>query len=102
MDLIARNPHTKELMGISVKSRTRGTTDTFANLGVEKVNITKLRAACVAFGCKPWFAFVVDAKDYIRCFLMKSDHIENLSATHQKLTLLLTEEALKKHYVLLV
>ncbi len=70
MDLIARNPRNKELMGISVKtsSRNRGTEGTVVR--IDRDNIRKLTDACKSFGCVPYFAIVVDAGNAIRCFIV--------------------------------
>jgi Holliday junction resolvase-like predicted endonuclease len=70
MDLIARNPHTDELMGISVKSRSRntGTEHDVVRLGAPDEAL-KLSIACKAFACKPYFAIVVDAGTTIRCYI---------------------------------
>ena len=38
-------------------------------------NFEKADAACKAFGCKPYFAIVIDAADVIRAFLMPMDHL---------------------------
>src|ERR1041385_1796107 len=61
LDLIARNPHNAELMGISVKSRSRTAGAETNHVKNERDNIAKLTAACAAFRCKPYFAVVVDA-----------------------------------------
>jgi Holliday junction resolvase-like predicted endonuclease len=75
IDIIARNPHTQEIMGISVKSRSRkeGTERDF--LSIPKDNFTKAQAACNAFGCVPYFATVVDAGDTIRAFILSMKHL---------------------------
>jgi Holliday junction resolvase-like predicted endonuclease len=69
IDLIARNPHSKEVLGISVKSRTRstGAENEFVKLPAD--NFDKIEAACRAFNCVPYFAIVVDAGDTIRVFI---------------------------------
>ena len=63
IDLIARNPHTGEVMGISAKSRSRspGTEETYVR--IPKDGLRKCQEACAAFGCVPYFAVVVDAAD---------------------------------------
>jgi hypothetical protein len=78
IDIIARNPHSNEVMGISVKSRTR-------NAGKEKdvVNLLaddfrKIDAACIAFDCRPFFAIVVDAGDMIRVFITSVEKVLKL------------------------
>ena len=69
IDIIAQNPHTNDVMGISVKNRSR-------NEGAEEYvsipndNFDKVAAACEAFGCIPHFAIVVDAGVMIRGFLL--------------------------------
>jgi hypothetical protein len=69
IDIIARNPHTNEVMGVSVKSRTRnaGTEKEFVRLPAD--DFAKIDAACIAFGCLPFFAIVIDAGDMIRVFI---------------------------------
>ncbi len=74
IDLIARNPHTKEVLGISVKSRTR-------KLGTEKVSVNlpaddidKIYAACTSFNCVPYLAVIVDAGITIRVFITSVAH----------------------------
>lgn len=70
IDIIARNPHTNEIMGISVKgrSRTEGAEDTYVSIPNE--NFDKAENACAAFGCVPYFAIVVDAGEVIRGFIL--------------------------------
>ncbi|MGQ0657939.1 MAG: hypothetical protein ACT4NU_07585 [Chromatiales bacterium] len=85
MDLIARNPHTKELMGISVKSRSRNVGSEADVVRIDRDNITKLDAACKAFGCIPYFAVVVDAGTAIRCFVVTSEYLSALSAKRKNL-----------------
>jgi len=60
IDLIARHPRKPEIMGISVKSRTRtpGTENEYVI--VKSGDFDKVEAACEAFGCLPYFAIVVD------------------------------------------
>ena len=70
INLIARNPRTEEIMGISVMSRCRreGSEDEY--LSIPNDNFAKAEAACRAFGCVPYFAIVVDAADTIRAFIV--------------------------------
>jgi Holliday junction resolvase-like predicted endonuclease len=78
IDLIARNPHTDEVMGISVKSRCRnpGKEQTYVRIPVD--DLKKARDACDAFGCVPYFAVVVDASKVIRGFIMPMSHLVQL------------------------
>lgn len=78
IDLIARNPHTKEVMGISVKCRSRNAGKERTNVSVTADNFDKVRAACQAFDCVPYFAIVVDAADTIACFMTSMEHLVEL------------------------
>ena len=60
LDLIARHPSQSEVMGISVKSRSRSEGSEGSYLSIPNENQTKLTAACQAFNCVPHFAIVVD------------------------------------------
>lgn len=75
IDLIAKNPITKELMGISVKarSRTEGTEGT--SLSISNDNFEKIDLACEAFNCKPYFAIVVDENSKIMIFLLSKEKL---------------------------
>jgi Holliday junction resolvase-like predicted endonuclease len=70
LDIIARNPHTGELMGISVKSRSRnaGTEGTVLRIAGEE--LPRMETACQAFGCQPYFAIVVDAAERISAWIV--------------------------------
>lgn len=70
IDLIARNPVTNELMGISVKSRSRQTGTEKDYLGIPNANFEKVDKACEAFGCVPYFAILVDAIDTITIYIL--------------------------------
>lgn len=75
IDLIARNPHTQELMGVSVKSRSRAVGTERSGLRIPADNFEKARDACEAFSCAPHFAIVVDAGTTIRGFLLSMEHL---------------------------
>jgi Holliday junction resolvase-like predicted endonuclease len=79
IDLIARNPHTAELMGISVKARSRNPGTEGTGLRIPKEDLPKLEAACKAFSCAPYFAIVVDAADLIRVWIMDRPRFLQLS-----------------------
>src|SRR5437870_3618458 len=70
IDIIARNSHTKEIMGISVKSRSRRENTDQEFVSIPNDNFAKTKATCNAFGCVPYFAIVVDAGDTIRAFIL--------------------------------
>jgi len=75
IDLIARNPHSGELMGISVKSRSRMTGKQTEYVSLPNENFIKAKAACEAFGCQPYFAIVVDAVGRVLVFLLTMSHL---------------------------
>src|SRR5258708_36213600 len=58
MDIIARNPHSPEVMGISVKSRSRNTGKEGTTLSVPVEHLQKLEKACEDFHCRPYLAIV--------------------------------------------
>lgn len=79
IDLIARNPHPpQEVMGISVKGRSRKLGRETAYLGIPNDEIDKVQAACEAFGCIPYFALVVDAGNKIQVFILPMDELLQL------------------------
>lgn len=69
IDVIALNPHTNERMGISVKTRTRTPGRERRHVILLPDEFEKVGAACQAFSCQPYFAFVVDAAGLIRVFI---------------------------------
>ena len=73
IDLLANNCRTGELMGISVKSRSRFAGSESVSLSW-KVDYRKVDQACEAFRCQPYYAIVVDAGDRIRLFLVSKKH----------------------------
>ncbi len=78
IDLIAKNPHTGERMGISVKSRCRTAGTKKTAVTVVRHDLNKVDAACQAFGCEPYFAVVVDARDRIQVFILSEEHLLEL------------------------
>ena len=78
LDIIARNPHNQEAMGISVKSRSRNTDTDGSSLNIPNDNLKKLDAACQTFNCKPYFALVVDEADSITAFILTQAHLVSL------------------------
>lgn len=78
IDLIARNPHSGELMGISVKSRSRVKGNQTEYVSLPNENFDKAKAACEAFGCHPYFAIVVDAVDRVLVFVLTMSHLSEI------------------------
>jgi hypothetical protein len=79
LDIIARNPHNQEVMGISVKSRSRNTGTDGSLLNIPNDNLVKLDGACQAFNCKPYFAIVIDEADSITAFILSQAHLVSIS-----------------------
>ncbi len=75
IDLIARNPKTREIMGISVKSRSRNPGTESTSISIPNENFVRAREACDAFGCLPYVAIVADTADIIRVFLTSMEHL---------------------------
>src|SRR5690348_13313065 len=73
IDIIARNLHTDELMGISVKSRSREeiSADSPMNVRIDK----KITAACKTFSCKPWYSLVLDRRDKISIYILSRQRL---------------------------
>jgi hypothetical protein len=71
IDLIARNPITDEIMGISVKSRSRNEGKEGQYLHIANENFSKIDNACKAFGCVPYFAMVIDEETTIKVFILR-------------------------------
>jgi len=78
IDIIARNPHTEETMGISVKSRSRIEGTEEAVVSIPNDHLDRADAACKAFGCVPYFAIVVDAGETVRGFILPMLHLLTL------------------------
>jgi hypothetical protein len=78
IDLIARNPITKELMGISVKGRSRDTGKEKEHMNIPNDNFEKVIKACEAFGCLPYFAILIDREDSIIIFILSMEKLLKL------------------------
>ncbi len=99
IDLIARNPHTDELLGISVKSRSRNPGTEAASINISESDIQKAEDACATFRCIPYFAIVSDMKDRIVSLLLPVTRLRQIlsddKAIHQWK---MTEQALAQYY----
>lgn len=58
IDIIARNPNSDEVMGISLKMRSRKTSEKKEYQGIPLEHLEKVDFACKAFNCTPYLAFV--------------------------------------------
>ncbi|HUC61187.1 MAG TPA: hypothetical protein VMF53_04460 [Alphaproteobacteria bacterium] len=97
MDIIARNPTTAELMGISVKSRSRVKGKEDDKVRIYRSDIRKLETACETFACHPYFAVVVDAAPFIHCFITSATHLSTLSGRRKHLAFRMTPKDLAAH-----
>jgi len=75
IDILARNSITNELMGISVKSRSRNEGKEGGYLTIPNDNFSKVDNACVAFNAKPYFALVVDEENKIKVFILSKERL---------------------------
>jgi len=79
IDLIAKNPISGDLMGISVKSRSRNIGKEDSSVSIPNDNFEKAEEACKAFGCKPYFAIVVDAGNSITAYILSLSELVKIS-----------------------
>ena len=78
IDLIARNPHTNEVMGISVKGRSRTKETAGTYVSIPRGDFSKVQSACEAFNCVPYFAIVVDQDDEIFIFILSMEKLRTM------------------------
>ena len=74
IDLIARRPSSDEVLGISVKCRSRTEVRDEAGVNLLRANDKKIEDACHAFGCVPYVAVVVDQGSTVRGYLTTLHH----------------------------
>ena len=74
IDLIARRPSSEDVLGISVKCRSRTEARDEAGVNLLHANDKKIEDACRAFGCIPHIAVVVDQGNTIRGYLTTLQH----------------------------
>jgi len=86
IDIIARNPHTNELMGISVKSRSRNEGKEGTYVSIPNDNFDKVKRACKAFDCIPYFAIVVDEESKIKVFLLSMDELLKIHPSRNRVS----------------
>jgi Holliday junction resolvase-like predicted endonuclease len=78
IDIIARNPSNNEVMGISVKMRSRKTGEKKAYQGIPLEHLEKVDFACKAFNCIPYLAFVSDEDNGIDVFILSKNKLLSL------------------------
>lgn len=94
IDIIARNPKTEEVMGISVKSRCRNTGKEGQYVNIPNRNFERIENACKAFNCVPYIAIVVDEANKITTFLLT---VEKLLKLYPKRETTCAWKMTKKH-----
>lgn len=99
IDLIARRPNSREVLGISVKSRSRQVGTENTHLALPHEGFIKAQAACDAFGCVPYVALVIDAGEKLRVFLLSLCHLRKLFQGGRKVSAWqMSESFLRKYY----
>ena len=78
IDLIARSPLSEDVLGISVKTRSRLKGTESEPLKIARRELDKVVAACDAFQCNPYFAVVIDGADIIRVYISALTHFETI------------------------
>ena len=78
MDIVAKNPHTNELMGISVKSRSKNEGTEGSPINIPNKNIRLLEQVCSKFTCVPYFAIVVDREKTITVYILSKKHLVHI------------------------
>jgi Holliday junction resolvase-like predicted endonuclease len=98
IDLIARDPTSDTVLGISVKSRSRSDGAEGTALNLRKTDFEKARLACAAFHCTPFFAIVVDEVACIRAFLLSLDDVLRICPGGEKVSAWQMSEARLAQY----
>ena len=70
IDIIARNLDTAEVMGITVKARSRNLGRETTSLRIAADHFEKVTKACSAFNCVPYFSIVIDRGDLTSVYLL--------------------------------
>ena len=86
IDIIAKNPRSKELVGISVKARSRKEGKEGDTISISNDNFVKAQTACDAFGCVPYFALIADEKDKIYVFILSMQYLLELSPNRKTIS----------------
>ena len=79
IDLIARRPQSEEVLGISVKSRSRNEGKEAEGINLLRKEDHKIELACQAFHCVPYVAVVADQGEFVRAFLLPLKHARTLA-----------------------
>jgi len=85
IDVIAKNPHKDEVMGISVKGRTRTGEQTKDRVKISNGNFVKMEKTCKTFHCTPYLAIIVDAEKSITGVITPLKNIKKYPPTKSNL-----------------
>ncbi|MCX6757249.1 MAG: hypothetical protein NTW35_03875 [Candidatus Nomurabacteria bacterium] len=98
IDIISRNKKTGELMGISVKARSKTEKAKGSYIGVPNKHFKKVDEACKAFGCIPYFAFVSDEVDKIHIFILSQEELLKIHPQRESIsTWTMSEKAVEEY-----
>lgn len=97
IDIIARDPRTKEIMGISVKGRSRDLKTKEDTIMISKDNSKNISKSCEDFNCRPYFAIVADIVDRMVVFLLPLEEFERLVSGGRTYQWRMTEKDIKKY-----
>lgn len=98
IDIIAIDPDKKEIMGISVKGRSRGPENIKDTIMISKDNSKNISKSCKDFNCQPYFAIVADIVDRLVVFLLPLKEFKRISYKRRTYQWRMTEEDIKKYY----
>lgn len=79
IDLIARRPRSDEVLGISVKSRSRNEGTEAEGINLLRRHDQKIKSACQAFHCVPYVAIVADLGSAVCMFLLSLEYARTLA-----------------------
>jgi Holliday junction resolvase-like predicted endonuclease len=98
IDIIARHPRSQDVLGISVKTRSRapGTERTAVNISLKEFD--KVKEACRTFRCVPYFALVVDAGTTTWAFLLPMKRLSQICTGQRVAVWQMGESHLRKYY----
>jgi len=98
IDIIARHPRSKEVLGISVKSRSRATGTERTAVNINREEFIKVQHACQAFKCVPYFALVIDGGATTRVFLLTMKLLSKLCPGKRTAVWQMGDSHLRKYY----
>lgn len=84
IDIIARRPHSNEVMGLSVKARSRSAQRDHDPVAVRRKDLLMLKKACKSFKCRPYFSFAVDRSDGMSLYIVPLRAIEKIYGVRLK------------------